>query len=176
MKIEEFLGSSHITLKKEEIARLIGISSSRFRELKTLALSGKMPICWRSAWMMDYMSEQDPSLPADHLHELWGEMGKPHPDGVKRSILRMLCRYEIPEEYQGMATDLSLDWIQKETVPVALKAYSMNILLKVATLYPELAPEFIVIIENQLPYGSGGYIARAQMVVSELNKLQRPTY
>lgn len=171
MDIRKLLGSSHIPLKKEEIGAILGTSSEVYSQLMQLAFSHQMPACWRAAWMMDYLAETKPTLPEPHIVSLWEEMAGDHPDGVKRSILRTLSRHEIPEDLLGMAADLCLDWLQKESVPVAIKAYSMDILLHVARRYPELAQEFITIIENQLPYGSGGYIARSRMVIAALEKL-----
>jgi len=84
----------------------------------------------------------------------------------------LLCRYDIPEEYQSVATDLCLDWLQQESVPVAIKAYSMEMLLKIAKLYPELKHEFIAIINEQLPNNpQGGYISRARNITKALEEL-----
>jgi hypothetical protein len=171
MDIETFLGSSLTSLSKKEIGAVLGTSPSVYKRLIQLAFSRNMPACWRAAWMMDYLAEIEPVLPEQHIELLWQEMSAGHPDGVKRSTLRLLSRYDIPEELQGVVTDLCLDWLQRESVPVAIKAYSMDVLLKIATLFPELAPEFITIIEHQLPYGSGGYVARARMVIGAMEKL-----
>ncbi len=171
MDLKELLGGSTIPMRKEILGAAIGTSPDTYEELMALTFSKDMPACWRAAWMMDHLAEVEPALPEKYISEFWQQMAEDHPDGVKRSILRMLCRYEIPEEEQGMATDLILDWLVKDSVPVAIQAYSMEIMLKIARYHPELKDEFITILEDQIPYKTGGFLARARHIIKALNKL-----
>ncbi len=151
---------------------MIGPNRKNYDELFRIAFSGNMPVCWRSAWIMDYLSELYPWLADKYIEKIWAEIPAAHPDGVTRSCLRLLCRYDIPEKYQGIATDLCLSWLEKEAVPVGIKAYCMEMLLKIATLYPELGNEFIAIIEEKAPNNSAGFKARAVYVTGEMRKMQ----
>lgn len=156
---------------KENLGRLIGTSPDTYKDLIQLTFSGDMPACWRAAWMMDYLSEVDPSLPETFIARIWEELPEKHPDGVKRSALRMLCRYDIPEEQQGLATDLCLDWLVQESIPVAIKAYSMEIMHKICILYPELKEEFIAILQDHMHNNSAGFKARAWHIIKALEKV-----
>lgn len=171
MDLNDFLTNSVLLLKKEEIGTIIGPDAEKYEELVELAFSRDMPVCWRATWILDYLAELHPWLAETYIERFWTEIPANHPLGVTRSLLRLLSRYEIPEAYQGPATDLCLDWLSLEAVPVAIKAYSMEILLKIARLYPELSKEFIAIIEDHSEYNSAGYKARARQVISELQKL-----
>ena len=170
MDLNTLLTTEVLMLSKEEIGSIIGPDPEQYDELFRIAFSRKMPICWRSAWLMDYLSELHPSLADKYIEKIWAEMPAGHPDGVTRSCLRLLCRFDIPEDYQGIAADLCLSWLEKEAVPVAIKAYSMELLLKIARLYPELGNEFIAIIEEQAPNNSAGFKARAVYVIGEMRK------
>jgi len=170
MDLKELLGGSQISMGKKDFGRVIGSSPDKYVELVNLALSKDMPACWRAAWVMDHLSELHPPLPEIHIKRLWDNIHD-QPNGVKRSTLRMLVRYEIPEEQQGVATDLCLDWLVKESVPVAIKVFSMEILLNITREYPELKEEFIAILEDQMPHNSAGYKARAVKVIKSMEKL-----
>jgi hypothetical protein len=172
MDLNDLLTNSVLLLKKEEIGSIIGPEAEQFKELVSLAFSRDMPVCWRATWLMDYLAETYPWLAEEYVEQIWSEIPKKHPDGVTRSALRLLCRYPIPEDFQGLATDLCLDWLVQESVPVAIKAYSMELLLNIARIYPELSNEFIAIIEEQVPNGTAGYKARAKHVIAALRKLQ----
>ena len=147
-------------MTKEEIGAAIGPDPSVFKDLLEIAFSREMPVCWRAMWIMDHMDEAHPGLAKDHVHTLWAEVDKEHPVGVLRSNMRLLVRYDIPEDYQGIAADLCLSWLEKESVSVAIKAYSMNILYKIAQIYPEISSEFITILEEQAPKNSAGFKAK----------------
>lgn len=171
MDLKAFLTTSVLSLKKEEIGTIIGPDPKKFGDLVNLSFSREMPVCWRATWIMDHMSELHPWLAEPYIEKIWAEIPKHHPDGVTRSALRLLARYEIPENYQGIAADLCLSWLEKEAVPVAIKAYSMEMLLKIATTYPEFTNEFITVIETQAPNNSAGYKARAHHIIRALRKL-----
>lgn len=171
MNLKDLLTNSVLLLKKEEIASIIGPEPEHFRKLFEHSFSREMPICWRATWLMDYLAETHPWLADDYIEKIWSEIPKEHPVGVTRSALRLLCRYPIPEDFQGIATDLCLDWLSREAVPVAIKVYSMELLLKIARLYPELSNEFIAIIEEQVPHGSAGYKSRARHMIAAMRKL-----
>jgi hypothetical protein len=171
MDLTRLLTSEVLLLKKEEIGSIIGPSREKYDELFQIAFSRNMPVCWRSAWILDYLAELHPWLAGKYIAKIWAEIPEGHPDGVTRSCLRLLCRYDIPEDYQGIAADLCLSWLEREAVPVAIKAYSMELLLKIVRLYPELANEFIAVIEDQAPNNSAGFKARAVYVIGEMQKL-----
>ncbi len=171
MDLKKLLGGSAIPMRKEDLGKVIGTSPDTYKEIIRLSFSKDMPACWRAAWMMDYLAELDPSLPEKHIGQIWEKLPDNNPDGVKRSTLRMLCRYDIPDEQQGMATDLCLDWLIMESIPVAVKAYSMEIMHKITILYPELKDEVIAILNDHMHNNSVGFMARARHIIKALEKL-----
>jgi len=171
MDLTDFLTNSLLLLKKEEIGTIIGPDAEKYEELVELAFSREMPVCWRATWILDYLAELHPWLAEKYIERFWAEIPAKHADGVTRSLLRLLTRYDIPEESQGIATDLCLEWLSLQAVPVAIKAYSMEILLQIAMIYPELSNEFIAVLEDNAPQNSAGFKARAKHIIKELEKL-----
>ncbi|MDF1572492.1 MAG: hypothetical protein P1P82_12850 [Bacteroidales bacterium] len=171
MDLKDFLTHAVVSLRKEEIGTIIGPDPEQFNALFELAFSREMPVCWRATWIMDYLSELHPWLAIPHIEKIWQEIPEQHPDGVTRSALRLLSRHKIPEDFQGIAADLCLSWLEQESVPVAIKAYSMEVLLKIATAYPEFTNEFITVIETQAPHNSAGFKARSHHITRAMKQL-----
>jgi hypothetical protein len=169
MKLRDLLAATD--LKKEDTGRIIGEDSRVFHQLYELSYSGEMPFCWRAAWIMDHLSALYPHLAESYIEKIWEELFMDHPVGVTRSSVRLLTRYNIPEAYEGRAADLCLEWLEKESIPPALKVYGMEILLKLTRLYPDLKNEFIAIIETQAPNNSAGFKARARQTISAMQKI-----
>lgn len=169
MNLHDLLAATH--LKKEEIGRIIGEDPRAFHQLYELSYSGEMPFCWRATWIMDHLAELYPGLAENYIEKIWKEVFRDHPVGVTRSSIRLLTRYDIPEAYEGRAADCCMEWLEKESVPPALKVYGMEILLKLARLYPDLKHEIMTIIEEQAPKNSAGFKARAVHILRAMKKI-----
>lgn len=83
----------------------------------------------------------------------------------------MLCRYEIPEEQQGVLIDLCFKYMVSELYPVAVKVHAMQIIYNHVLLYPELKEELVTVIEDQMANNSVGFKSRGQRILRQLEKL-----
>ncbi len=87
-----------------------------------------------------------------------------------RSLLRLMCRYEIPEEEQGLLIDLCFGYMVSELYPVAVKVHAMQIIYQHTLLYPELKEELQTVIEDQMENNSVGFSSRGRRILSQLEK------
>lgn len=146
-------------------------SETNFRQLLRLALHEKDPLAWRAAWIMDGSDEQKPGLARSHLPEIIGTLPGLKSTGSLRSLLRLLSRYNIPEEQQGILIDLCFSYLVSELYPVAVKAHAMQIIYNHVLLYPELKNEFIAVLEDQEQNNSAGFKARGNILIKKMEKL-----
>ena len=51
---------------------------------------------------------------------------------------------------------------------MAVKVFAMSVLSQLVDGVPELSQELRIIIEDQLPYASAGFISRARKVLKDL--------
>jgi hypothetical protein len=91
-----------------------GDSVEKFRSLLDLALTGRDPMAWRAAWILDGVAEKHPGLATPHVGEIIRKLPGLKSKGTLRSMLRLLCRYEIPEEVQGLLIDLCFSYLISE--------------------------------------------------------------
>ena len=88
---------------------------------------------------------------------------------VKRNIMRLLQDIEIPQQLYGTLTDKCFTLLDpKETI--AVRVFSMTVLANIAKQEPDLKKELSIVIEDQLPYASAGFLSRAKQVLKELAK------
>ena len=96
----------------------------------------------------------------------------PESEGPRRSFLKILADVpcDLNEDQKGMLANVCFDWIQSENQPVAIKVYCMQILAGIAESEPDLKPELISVIEEQIPRGSAGIKAQGKKILKKLYK------
>ena len=120
---------------------------------------------------MDGCDERHPGLALKHLSRITRRLPELESMGSLRSLLRLLCRHEIPEADQGLLIDLCFGYLVSELYPLAVKVHAMQIIYNHVLLYPELKQELITVIEDQTENNSVGFKARGKRIISLLEKL-----
>lgn len=146
-------------------------SESHFRELLQLALHEKDPLAWRASWVLDGSDEQKPGLAKNYISKIISALPDLESKGSLRSLLRLLGRYDIPEEEQGTLIDLCFSYLVSELFPLAVKVHAMMIIYNHVLLYPELKDEFITVMEDQVENNSVGFKSRARNLIKQMEKL-----
>ena len=83
-------------------------------------------------------------------------------------MLRLLCRYDIPEDDQGLLVDLCFSYMVSELYPVAVKVHAMQIIYNHTLIYPELKDELITVIEDQVENNTVGFKSRGRRIIRQL--------
>jgi hypothetical protein len=142
-----------------------------FNTLLQLALHEKDPLAWRASWVLDGSDEQKPGLALAYITEIVRALPGLKSKGSLRSLLRLLCRYDIPEEEQGLLIDLCFSYLVSELYPLAVKAHAMMIIYNHVLKYPELKDEFITVMQDQIDNNSVGFKSRARNLIKQMEKL-----
>lgn len=171
MNIREALLEEHSKKQTERIARYIGSDQKRFAQLIKLFLEGEYRVVQRAAWVMSYCAERHPELVMPYLEKLLDNLDntKLH-DAVKRNTLRIFEVIDIPEKLQGKLVDICFRTLSGQD-PVAMKAYSITILLNICREEPDLKNELRLVIEELMPYGSAAVKSRGRKALKELEKI-----
>ena len=157
--------------ERELIIREVGKSEEKFLILLDYAFHEKDPLGWRATWVLDGCDEQHPGLASNHISKIARKLPELDSPGVQRSLLRLLCRYDIPEEDQGILIDLCFSYLVSELYPLAVKVHAMQIIYNHALIYPELKNELITVLEDQMENNSVGFKSRGRRIISQLEKL-----
>jgi len=169
MNLVKVILNEHSKLQKDKITRYVGADPKRFAELVDVFLAGPYLITQRASWPISYCVEYNPTLIKPHLKKVLGILQKQDVhDAVKRNILRLLQFISIPKPLQGRTIDLCFYFLNNNKEPIAVRVFAMTVLANLAKENPDLKNEIIIIIEDQLPFGSAGFISRSKKVLKEL--------
>jgi hypothetical protein len=119
----------------------------------------------RAAWVMSYCVIKNPVLIESYLEKLIKNLNADVHVAVKRNTVKVLQYVDIPEKLWGRAATACIYLLQSNKEPVAVKVFSMTVLANICKHEPELATELKLIIENQLPFASAGFKARAKKIL-----------
>lgn len=156
---------------KAETAKLVDyikVNPVRFKALLEMYLRGPYRLTQRAAGPLAICVKSNPSLILPHFKEVLKVLEQPtvH-DSIKRNTLRIIQFAEIPKKYHGKLIDLCFRYLSDKKEPVAIKAFSMTVLAMLLQRQPELYNELKIIIEDQLPYSSPGFVSRARKILKK---------
>lgn len=157
-----------------ELADYIGKDKNRFDELMQLFFGGNYLVTQRSAWVVSMCCDQNPFLITPYLEKLVLNLRNDVHDAVKRNTVRILQTVELPNELLGEAADVCFQLLSSRSEPVAVKVFSMTVLLNIVKRVPELKNELKIIIEDQIPHGSPGFLSRGKKTLKALQKIPYP--
>ena len=170
MNLREQLMQRHDKQTMLCIKEYVGRDSERFARLMDLFFSGEYRIQQRASWAVMHCADACPSLVYPYLKAMLAELDQPVHDSVKRNVTRILRAITLPEELYGEVADKCFKLMMEPGSTVAVKVFSMYSLLKIVKKEPDLAAEFRLVIEENLPYASPAFKAAAAKVLKELKK------
>ena len=155
-------------IEKELYINEVQSSPEKFKSLLDIALREKDPLAWRAAWVLDGSDEKSPGLARDYISDIVCKLPDLKSNGSIRSLLRMLCRYEIHEDDQGILIDLCFKYLVSELYPVAVKVHAMQIVYHHVLIYPELKDELVTVIQDQVGNNTVGFKSRGMRIIKKL--------
>lgn len=152
-----------------KIVNFIGNDPEKFEVLMNLFLYDSYRVGQRSAWAVNYCATRHPHLIKPYLNKMIDYMHQTVHVAVKRNTLRLLQFIDIPEKLSGKIANICFEFLQSKDEPVAVKVFSMSVLAKICKTHPDLKNELKIIVEEQLPYSTAGFLSRAKKILKELN-------
>lgn len=168
MNLREQILKEHSKVNSLRIVDWVGNSKERFSELFDLFLKDEYRVVQRAAGSISTLSERHPELILPHLPAMVQRMEDTGlPDAVKRNVLRALQTAPLPEEIHGPLINSCFKVLEDPAEPIAVRAFGMTVLGRLAKIYPELKVELKAIIENALAHEqpSPGFKSRAKKVL-----------
>jgi len=152
-----------------KIVKYVGNNPIRFSKLIEVFLEGPYRVTQRIAWALSCCVEENTELIHPHLTKILKFTQKPgvH-DSVKRNVVRLLQFIDIPKKHQGLVADICFKFFTNTKEPIAVRVFAMTVLANLAMKIQELKNELIPIIEDQMPFGSAGFVSRGKKVLKQL--------
>lgn len=172
--IEEKLVESSRKLT-DIIVSEIGSNQVLFDEIIELMYRDKSPVSMRAAWVAYLVTQKNQHLAKKHYPKLIEILPNVKVDGVKRSALKMLADGvdDLNEDEFGALADIAFTFAGDPAQAIAVKAFSIDILILVSKKYPDILPEIEAILESILPEASRGLKNKCYKLLKKLKKTGR---
>jgi 8-oxo-dGTP diphosphatase len=141
------------------------------RKLLEYSFSKDKKLAFRASWTLSKVYDKYPDLIGSDLQVLIGSLESLENESVQRSFLRIISMSDlnsISQKQQGILADHCFKMLKSGFSAIAVKAYSMEIIYKLAIIYPELANELSSTINMLQGEGSAGILARGHIILKKL--------
>jgi len=141
------------------------------KKLLEYSFSDDKKLAFRASWTLSKVHDKYPEIIKPDLIRLIETLDKLDNESVQRSFLRIISMSDLnilSTRHQGILADHSFKMLKSGFSAIAVKAYSMEIIYKLAQIYPELANELSAIINMLQGEGSAGIVARGRIILKKL--------
>ena len=173
MNFKEEINEDQSVEHAKLLAKFVIAHPKKVKDLVKLFFDEDTNISMRSAWVLSHVSMKTPEIIVPYIPDFLKFMKKKnaHP-GTIRCILSCLQRINIPQKYCGIIFDYCMDYTKNATLPHAIRAFSITILVNICKKYPELKPEVeLVLYELKTFPQPGSIIVRMRDAFKILDKL-----
>jgi 8-oxo-dGTP diphosphatase len=145
-----------------------------FRKMLEFSYSDDKKLAFHASWILTKVCDKYPEIIDPFLSEIVEKLEKINNESAQRSFLRIISLSEIKEissKHHGLLADHCFAALKSGFSAIAIKAYSMEILYKLARVYPELANELSATIIMLQEDGSAGIVARGRIILKRLTEI-----
>jgi hypothetical protein len=167
--VKSLLTAHHSKAVIDRINDYIGYDETLFEELLAVFLGDDEELARQAAWVF---SDVAPRFPK-RCHQKWQELlalaNRPSThDAIKRGFFRALQHVDPPEAYLGETIQLCFDQLLNRQAAIAIRVFAMTGLVNMVQPLPELKTEIRLLLEDELPYASAGFVSRARREMRRL--------
>lgn len=168
MNIRAQLIKEHSKANAELIRDYVINDKTAFDQLMEIFTTEDYRLNQRSAWVVGMLGDLKPDWFLPYFPQILECLENPIHDAISRNIYRTLQSFEIPSEYEGSLYDLCIRDLSNAKSAIAVKVFCMTVAFNISKKHPELKDELALVIEEQLPYGSKGFLSRSKKILKTL--------
>jgi hypothetical protein len=141
-------------------------------ELIKLAFADNYPLSLRAANTIEKIDSQEPDLIQPYYKKIIHDLPSFKVDGVRRCLLKIFTRHTNLNDEMLLCTLLNncFAFMASPEEPIAVKAYSLDILYQISKKIPELKNELIFAILDQLDKNSSAFKNFGNKILKKLYK------
>jgi 8-oxo-dGTP diphosphatase len=142
-----------------------------FIKLFQYSNSSDKKLAFRASWTLTKVCDKYPEMIYPYLSQIVETLDKIDNESTLRSFLRIISLSDldrISSRKHGILADYCFKMLNSGYSAIAVKAYSMEILFRLALIYPELANELSTSIRILMEDGSAGITSRGRAILKKL--------
>jgi len=140
-------------------------------QLVTLSSSKGRRVGLMSSWALSKVVDVNPKVLLPYLALMIDALPSAPNESVQRSFMRVLMKSEIndiPQSHHGALIDFCMSIMREQNIPVAPKAYGMEILAAFCSVYPEMVNEVAGVVQLAINDAHGGMKAAGRKVIRRI--------
>ena len=146
-----------------------------FQKLLEYSFRSDRKLAFRASWTLSKACDKFPELIYPHLTKMIEGLKGIDNESTERSFLRILSMTDLrqlSEQYHGILADHCFKALNSGSSAIAIKAYSMEIIYRLAIIYPDMANELSSSISMLQSEGAAaGIIARGTIILKKLAEI-----
>jgi hypothetical protein len=166
----ELLMEEHSGQRSELIAMLAFEKPEICEELVRLTFSNEEPLSRRAAWPLRKLYDHHPEKINPYIDYFVLQLRDLQSESVLRTILSILSRCTIPEEYLGMMLEFCEAKILNANTSIASLANCIDIYYAIASGEPDLLRELDLMFEIIRPTASAGIRSKMGIIHRKMKK------
>ena len=173
MNLREAILAEHSKTNTQKIVQWIGNDPEKIQKLIYILFNDEHHIVQRAAWVLSDVAEIHAVAVQKYIPALVEKLKDTGAHiAVKRHIYRMLQYLELPEIIHGDLMNNCFESLINPREALAVRAFAMSILARMAETYPEIGNELKLIIEDTLQHeAAASFKSRAKKVLNQLAKI-----
>ena len=168
MDFVEQLQKEHSRANTDLIAKSIGNNPKAFKIIVDIIYTENAPLPQRASWLLAIVNNKHPELLIPYVSRFSKTVTGFTIDGIKRNMLSILEKHNIPKKEQGKLVDTCFNYLLSNEETVAVKVYAMQIIANISEEYPELKSELKAVINDQLPKNTAAFYSRAKKILKKI--------
>jgi hypothetical protein len=144
-----------------------------FKAAIKIGLSDEKPYSWRCGWIISKVAEKNTSLIEPFIGQIIKSLNSFRYDSQIGGFLKALTYVQgIEADLLGILADYCIKIIFDTQRPSHNKYYAMQLLVGIAKKFPDLSREFILVIQENMPYYEKNYLKKyATLYIQQLAEL-----
>jgi len=173
MDIRDQLLQEHSKANTSLIVKYIGADAQKLDELMNCFFSEMYRVSQRAAMAVSHCFDAHPVLMEPYKLQMIDLLEEQTLKiALKRNIVRILQFMDVPESHEAQLFDRCLTYISDTKEAIAVKAFSMTVLLNICRKHPDLKIEVIPLIEESLKFSdSAGVQNRGRKILKNISEL-----
>lgn len=170
MDLKQQILKDHSKENTRRIVEWIEDKDTRIESIINLFLSDEYRITQRASWVVSTLAEKNPLIIEKYLPKIIPQLTNPRAHiAVRRNTIRLLQFVEIPENLKGFVLDACFSFLENPKEGNVVQVFAMSVIEKFTADFPEIIPEFKLIIERHLENGaSPAFNSRAKKTLKRL--------
>ena len=143
-------------------------------KLLEYSYSDDRKLSFRASWTLSKVFDKNHEMIIPHLPGMVEKLNSVNNESTQRSFLRIISISDITQlslKHHGILADHCFKALNSGFSAVAIKAYSMEIIYRLALIYPELSNELAASINMLRGESSAGIIARGRIILGRLAEI-----